>query len=107
MLPINNKDKSGVIKTMRGIKLFSLAFLFAFSGILYAGQVNVNTADAKKIASELSGIGAVRAEAIVIYRKENGKFKSIDELVKVRGIGEKTIEKNRSNIVLSIENKSS
>ena len=92
---------------MRGIKLFSLSLLLTFSGILFAGQVNVNTASAKKIASELSGIGVVRAEAIVIYRKENGKFKSIDELAKVRGIGKKTIEKNRSNIVLSIENKSS
>ncbi len=92
---------------MRRIKLFSLALLFAFSGALYAGQVNINTADAKQIASELSGIGAVRAEAVVLYRKENGKFKSIDELVKVPGIGKKTLEKNRSNIVLSIQEKSS
>ena len=92
---------------MRRIKLLGIALLLAFSGILSAGQVNVNTADAKKIASELSGIGAVRAEAIVIYRKENGKFKSIDELVKVPGIGKKTIEKNRNNIVLSMQNKNS
>jgi competence protein ComEA len=90
-----------------GIKLIGLVLLLTFSGFLYAGQVNVNTADAKQIATELSGIGTVRAEAIVIYRKENGKFKSIDELVKVPGIGKKTVEKNRSNIVLSMQNKSS
>jgi len=89
-----------------GIKLIGLVLLLTFSGFLYAGQVNVNTADAKKIATELSGIGTVRAEAIVIYRKENGKFKSIDELVKVPGIGKKTVEKNRSNIVLSMQKKS-
>jgi len=92
---------------MRGIKLLGLALLLTFSGILSAGPVNVNTADAKQIASELSGVGSVRAEAIVIYRKENGKFNSIDELVKVPGIGKKTLDKNRSNIVLSIQNKSS
>lgn len=90
-----------------GIKLIGLVLLLTFSGFLYAGQVNVNTADAKKIATELSGIGTVRAEAIVIYRKENGKFKSIDELVKVPGVGKKTVEKNRSNIVLSMQKKSS
>ena len=92
---------------MRGIKLLGLALLLTFSGILSAGPVNVNTADAKKIASELSGVGSVRAEAIVSYRKENGNFKSMDELANVPGIGKKTIEKNRSSIVLSMQNKSS
>jgi competence protein ComEA len=62
-----------------GIKLVGLALLLTFSSFLYAGQVNVNTADAKQIATELSGIGTVRAEAIVIYRKENGKFSSWSE----------------------------
>ena len=92
---------------MNKIKLLCLALLLSFSGFLYAGQVNVNTADAKKIASELSGIGAVRAEAIINYRKENGNFKSVEELAKVPGIGKKTIEKNREDIVVSMQNKSS
>lgn len=80
--------------------------LFAFSGMPHAKKVNINTADAEQIASELSGVGATRAEAIIDYRKENGKFNSIDELVNVPGIGEKTIEKNRSNIELSMKSKS-
>lgn len=55
-------------------------------------DVNINTAD-KKLLTELPGIGPVTAEAIIDYRQTNGRFKSIDELTKVKGIGEKTLAK--------------
>jgi competence protein ComEA len=48
----------------------------------------------------LSGIGQKKAEAIVSYRQMNGPFQSIEDLAKVRGIGEKTIEKNRENLTV-------
>lgn len=66
-----------------------------------AGPVNVNTADAATLAAELNGVGEKTAAAIVAYREEHGPFKSIDDLKMVKGIGDKLIEKNRENILLS------
>lgn len=64
----------------------------------WAGPVDINTADAATIAKELNGIGLSRAQAIVAYREKNGAFKSADELRNIKGIGAKTLERNRSNI---------
>jgi competence protein ComEA len=55
-------------------------------------DVNINTAD-KEMLTLLPGIGPVTAEAIVAYRQANGNFKSLDELTKVKGIGEKSLVK--------------
>ena len=63
-----------------------------------AGPVDVNSADAETISAELTGVGLSRATAIVEYRKENGPFKSVDELLNVKGIGERTLELNENNI---------
>lgn len=64
-------------------------------------SVNINTADAQTIASSLHGIGAKRAEAIVAYRNQNGPFKSVDDLSKIRGVSKKIIDENRERITLS------
>mgnify|MGYP002785886285 CR=1 FL=1 len=66
--------------------------------VALAGPVNVNTADAKTIAKELSGIGLSKAQAIVTYREKNGPFKSADDLAKVQGIGSKTVERIKSDL---------
>lgn len=55
------------------------------------GKININTATAEQLTS-LPGIGKVKAEAIVVYRQEHGKFTSPAELTEVKGIGEKTLE---------------
>jgi competence protein ComEA len=55
-------------------------------------DININTAD-KALLTQLPGIGPVTADTILKYRKDNGQFKSIDELTKVKGIGEKTLAK--------------
>ena len=68
-----------------------------------AGPVNVNTADAKTLARELDGVGMAKAEAIVSYRQKNGPFRSADDLTKVKGIGRKTIEQNKSNLRFEAE----
>jgi competence protein ComEA len=68
--------------------------------LAWAGPVDINKADAKTIAKELDGVGISRAQAIVDYREKNGVFKSVEELRKVKGIGAKTLEQNRSNIRL-------
>ena len=64
--------------------------------------VNINTAGAETIQEELKGVGMQKAEAIVAYRQANGNFKSADELTNVKGIGIKTVDKNRGNIVLEM-----
>ena len=75
--------------------------LFAAATGAFAGPVNINTADAETLSTELTGIGLVKAEAIVAYRKKNGPFRHADELLNVVGIGERTIEINRKNILTS------
>jgi competence protein ComEA len=55
-------------------------------------NVDINTAD-KALLTELPGIGPVTADAILAYRQDNGNFKSIDELTKVKGIGDKILAK--------------
>ncbi len=66
--------------------------------LVWAGPVDINTADAATIAKELQGIGLSRAQAIVAYREKNGAFRSADELRKIKGIGQKVLERNRANI---------
>jgi competence protein ComEA len=61
-------------------------------------EVNINTADAATLAAMLDGVGASRAQAIVEYRKSNGPFESVDELVEVKGIGDSVVEQNRARI---------
>ena len=73
--------------------------ILALGMSLLFGAVDINTASEKEL-SALSGIGAKKAVDIVEYRK--GKcFSSVDELEKVKGIGKKTVEKNRSNLTAS------
>ena len=84
---------------MKNTMMILVAVLcFSFSIVSFA--VNVNTATAEEIAKELKGVGAAKAEAIVLYRQKHGAFKSLKELTKVKGIGASTIDKNRENIEL-------
>jgi len=82
----------------------SLLILLAtglFSVWAWAAQpVNVNSASAEEIADSLKGVGLSKAEAIVSYRKDNGQFKHVDELINVKGIGIRTVDINRKYILL-------
>jgi competence protein ComEA len=81
--------------------LQSLVLSFVLMGsALAAEKVNVNTADAATIDRVLLNIGPAKAEAIVAHRKANGAFRSAEQLAMVKGIGLKTVEKNRDRIVL-------
>lgn len=64
------------------------------------GKVNINKANAEAIADTLVGVGLKKAEAIVAYRTSHGGFKSVEQLQEVKGIGESTVAKNRSRILL-------
>lgn len=81
------------------IRALVLSLLLAGSAVA-AEKVNINTADAATIDRVLLNVGPTKAEAIVAYRKANGPFKSAEQLALVKGIGLKTIEKNRDRIVV-------
>jgi len=70
--------------------------------VVFAGPVNINTADAATLSAELTGVGLSKAEAIVAYREANGPFRSVDDLARVKGIGSRTLEMNRGNIRLEL-----
>jgi len=68
---------------------------------LQAETVNINKADAATLQYYLTGVGAVKAKAIVVYRNKHGRFRSVDDLQNVKGIGKATIEKNRKSLSIS------
>lgn len=67
-----------------------------------AKAVNINTASAEQL-SLLPRVGAVVAQRIVDFRDKNGRFKSLEDLMLVQGVGEKTFELIRPHISLSGE----
>ncbi len=75
--------------------------LFTQAAFAAPDSVNVNAADAQTLAAVLDGVGLARAEAIVAYRQENGRFNDIYDLANVKGIGDRTIELNESRIRLT------
>lgn len=81
-------------------RLLVVLFAAFCSFNVIASPVNINTADAKTIGEALSGIGLKKAEAIVKYREEKGPFKTVEDLVNVAGIGEKTVEKIKNDVLL-------
>jgi len=63
-------------------------------------KVNINKAETWLLAA-LPGIGEVRAQAIVDYRRQNGPFRDIDELLKVDGLGDVTCERIKHLITVA------
>lgn len=78
--------------------LVMLLMFISFSA--FAEPVNINKGSATEIAAALDGVGDKKAQEIVKYRKKNGPFKSINELSNVKGIGDKTVAKNKKDIKL-------
>ena len=62
-----------------------------------AAKVNVNTAGAEELQT-LPGVGPATAKAIVAWREENGRFRSVDDLLDVSGIGKATLAKFRDRV---------
>lgn len=59
--------------------------------------ININSASVGELAT-LHGVGAKTAQAIVDYREMFGRFHSVEDLLKIKGIGIKTLEKNRHRL---------
>jgi competence protein ComEA len=86
---------------MKAVSRFVAISLLFLSALAFAAEVNINTADAETISAELNGIGLSKAKAIVEYRKKHGPFRSVDDLSLVKGIGERTVDKNRADIAVT------
>jgi len=64
-----------------------------------AAKVNINTADEAALMS-IKGVGETTAKAIIDYRQKNGAFKTVDDLTKVKGIGEKSLSKFKDQVTV-------
>ena len=80
-------------------KIYLALLIVLFCATAAFAKVNINTATADELAT-LNGIGKVKAEAIVAYRTANGKFKAVEDLNKVTGIGDKTLEKLKADLTV-------
>lgn len=87
-------------KMLRGAAVAALTLALGFALPAHAAPVNINKASAEEIDAALTGVGIKTARAIVTFREKQGPFKSVDQLTDVKGIGDKTVEKNRANIKL-------
>lgn len=61
--------------------------------------VNINSAGLEELIT-LQGIGETKAKAILEYRAQNGRFDTVEDICKVKGIGAKTLEKNRARLAI-------
>ena len=86
--------------TSKLLHLTLAAAAFA-SGSALAGPVNINTADAAKLAAELTGVGPALAAAIVADRQAHGNFPTAESLSRVKGIGDRIVELNKANILVN------
>ena len=90
------------------VVLCLLVVLVALAGVnvVIAAQdedvININTATEEELR-QLTGIGEVKAKRIIEHRKAHGPFKSIEDIMNVKGIGEKTFMKFKDRIVVGGE----
>lgn len=101
------------MRRKRGLAAAALCGVLAFAGVaaapegakgaaaaaVKAGTVDLNSASEGDL-QEVPGIGPSLAKKIVEFRKENGPFKSVEDLLKVRGIGEKSLERLRAHVTV-------
>ncbi len=86
--------------------LLLLAIGFAFAAESGANKkpplkpININTANSEEL-QQVPGIGPATAEKILQMRKSYGAFKSVDDLLSIRGIGKKRLEKMRKYLTVS------
>ena len=67
--------------------------------VVKATRININTASFIEL-QKLNGIGQTYAQRIIDYRTENGEFTTVDELLKVKGIGKKRLDDIRAFIII-------
>ncbi|MCH9650757.1 MAG: helix-hairpin-helix domain-containing protein [Deltaproteobacteria bacterium] len=90
------------LKTFTAAALAFALLMIAVPSFAANDQVNINQAGADEL-SLLPRVGPAIAERIVDFRKENGPFKTLEDLMLVRGIGEKTFDLLKPYLRLSGE----
>jgi len=88
---MTNSKKMFALMVILTVTLFSTASMVAAEKPTAAGNgklININSADASQLI-ELPSVGPKLAQRILDYRKSNGNFKRVQDLMKVKGIGEK------------------
>ena len=90
------------MKFMPFMSALCLSLLLSWTPLSMGAEVsiNINTATAQEIANALTGVGSVKAQAIISLREEMGGFTDINQLLKVKGIGDSTIQRISDQIVL-------
>jgi len=78
--------------------MVKIGVLLAVMVSLAMAAVNINTATLAELET-LKGIGPTKAQAIIQYRKEHGSFKSVNDLDHVKGIGLKTVQKIKPQLM--------
>ena len=78
--------------------ILTVCLFFFLAATAFAAAININTANQEALET-LPGIGQIKAEAIIVYRKSH-KFKSVDDLAQVKGIGEKSMKKLKELITV-------
>ena len=85
---------------MKTIRIVVTLLALTLSAFVYADPININTADAQALSKNIKGVGLKKAQAIVAYREKNGAYKKIEDITKVKGIGNKLLEKNNGTILV-------
>lgn len=107
MKAIDRAPRASRARIRGGLALVA-ALMLALAGVAQAadtverlsGVVNLNTADAEQLQL-LPGVGEKRAAAIIDIRSSKGGFKSVEELVEVKGVGAVLLERLRPHLTLS------
>jgi competence protein ComEA len=79
-----------------------MALVMLMTGFVFAGdqgKININTATVEELV-QLDRVGPRYAEKIVVFRQENGLFKTPEDIMLVSGIGQKTFEVNKDRIIV-------
>lgn len=84
------------MSTLRRLLIVFMLLMTCAAGA--AEPVNLNAASAEALAAGMVGIGPAKAQAIVDYREAHGPFKTVDDLLQIKGIGAATLDKNRDRV---------
>ena len=93
------------ISNIRRLAVFVLFIAFTFSGLVQAAdapKIDINKATLQELV-QLKGIGKTYAERIIEYREKNGKFEKVEDIMKVKGIGQKKFEAIKDLIIVKLD----
>ena len=80
------------------VAVINYFFCILMVSVLSDELVNINDVSVEELENSLTGVGPKQAMARIEYIETNGPFFSAEELIKVNGVDQKTLEKNKENI---------